>query len=60
MNWNKYKLILFFRLAQVQQNRKRLIPIIECVLLCGKEEIPLRGHRDFGKIVIDGNLKYIN
>ncbi|XP_029340933.1 zinc finger MYM-type protein 1-like [Acyrthosiphon pisum] len=40
-------------LAQVQQNRKRLVPIIECVLLCGKEEIPLRSHRYFGKIVID-------
>jgi len=59
MNWNKYKFILFFRLAQVQQNRKRLVPIIEWVLLCGKKEIPLRDHREFGKILIDGNLKYI-
>ncbi|KAF0711672.1 52 kDa repressor of the inhibitor of the protein kinase-like [Aphis craccivora] len=31
-------------------NRSRLIPIIECVILCGQQEIALRGHRDSGKI----------
>ncbi|XP_060854889.1 52 kDa repressor of the inhibitor of the protein kinase-like [Metopolophium dirhodum] len=41
------------RLAKVKENRKRLVPIIQCILLCGREEIPLRGHLDFGKIVID-------
>lgn len=42
------------RRAQVMENRKRLIPIIECVLLCGREEIPLRGHCDSGNIVVNG------
>lgn len=45
----------YYRLAQVQQNRKRLVPIIDCILLCGREEIPLRGHRDSGEIVVDGS-----
>lgn len=48
------------RSAQIQANRKRLVPIIECILLCGREEIPLWGHRDFGKILIDSNLKYLH
>ncbi|CAI6351604.1 unnamed protein product [Macrosiphum euphorbiae] len=41
------------RAKQVQENRKRLIPIIQCVILCGREEIPLRGHRDFGTFNIE-------
>lgn len=43
-----------YRHAQVIENRKRLIPIIECVLLCGREEISLRGHSDNERIVVDG------
>ncbi|XP_050066331.1 52 kDa repressor of the inhibitor of the protein kinase-like [Aphis gossypii] len=41
------------KLAKIKENRKRLVPIIQCILLCGREEIPLRGHLDFGKIVVD-------
>ncbi|CAI6372693.1 unnamed protein product [Macrosiphum euphorbiae] len=41
------------RRAKIIENRKRLIPIIECVLLCGREEIPLRGHSDYGRIIVD-------
>lgn len=43
-----------FRAKQVKENRKRLIPIIQCVILCGQEDIPLRGHRDFGSFNIEG------
>lgn len=44
----------FYRAKQVQENRKRLIPIIQCVILCGREDIPLRGHRDFGSFNLEG------
>lgn len=38
---------------QVEKNRKRIVPIIEAVILCGRQEIALRGHRDFGPIEVD-------
>ena len=31
---------------QVEINRKKLLPIVEAVILCGRQNIPLRGHRD--------------
>ena len=31
------------------ENRMKLSPIIRCVLLCGKQNIALRGHRDDAK-----------
>jgi len=40
--------------SQIKENRKRLIPIIECVILCGHEEFPLRGHIDSGSIIVNG------
>lgn len=33
---------------QAEENRKILKPIIETVILCGCQNIPLRGHRDYG------------
>ena len=33
---------------QVAQNRSRLVPIIEAVIVCGRQEIALRGHHDSG------------
>lgn len=49
---------------QVAENRKRLVPIIETVHLCGKQGLALRGHRDHGPIAIqddpgfnDGNFR---
>jgi hypothetical protein len=42
--------------SQIKENRKRLYPIIECVILCGREELALRGHKDSGKIIVDGNF----
>lgn len=34
----------------IADNRERLKPIVETVLLCGRQNIPLRGHRDDGNI----------
>lgn len=39
------------RLRQVQENRKRLIPIIDSILFLGRQNIPLRGHRDDGDLL---------
>lgn len=36
------------RKKQAEENRKILKPIIETVILCGRQNIPLRGHRDYG------------
>ncbi|CAF4734252.1 unnamed protein product, partial [Rotaria sp. Silwood2] len=33
---------------EIAENRARLKPIIETILLCGKQNFPLRGHRDDG------------
>ncbi|KAL4153905.1 hypothetical protein QTP88_001738 [Uroleucon formosanum] len=39
------------RMKQVTENRLRLKPIIETVVLCGRQNIPLRGHRDQGDLL---------
>lgn len=36
------------RLLQVASNRKRLSPIIKTILFHGRQNVPLRGHRDDG------------
>jgi len=56
-----------FRFKQVTENRERLKPIIETLILCGKQNIPLRGHRDDGELLNsnqqllknDGNFREI-
>lgn len=45
-------------MVQIQENRRKIRPIIECIILCGKEELALRG--DFGDILVDGKHKYRN
>lgn len=44
------------RMAQIEENKKRLIPIIKTILLCGRQNIPLRGHRDDKNIEGEGVL----
>jgi hypothetical protein len=39
----------------IEENRKKLIPIIKTVILCGAQNIPLRGHRDDGNIDCTGS-----
>lgn len=43
-----------YRLAKIKENRKKLIPIIECIILCGRQEIAFRGHKDSGKMFVNG------
>lgn len=38
---------------QIVENRKKLVPIIETVLFCGRQGLALRGHRDGGRVVLD-------
>lgn len=40
---------------QVLKNRKNIIPIIEAIILCGRQNLALRGHRDSGKIETDSS-----
>jgi hypothetical protein len=46
---------------QIAENRTFLASIIKCILFCGRQGIPLRGHRDDGKEEIteknQGNFK---
>ena len=41
------------RFSQVQENKERLIPIVKTTIFLGKQNIPLRGHRDDGPILAD-------
>ena len=34
-----------------EENRTKLRPIVDTVLLCARQNIPLRGHRDCGRII---------
>lgn len=43
------------RKSQAEINRKRLEPIIKTVILCGRQNIPLRGHRDYGEFSLEEN-----
>lgn len=38
------------RKDEIERNRKYLKPIIETILLCGRQGLSLRGHRDDGRI----------
>jgi len=41
------------RKKEIEQNRASLKPIIDTIILCGENEIPLRGHRDSGPLTIE-------
>lgn len=43
--------------AEIVENRRRLTPIIETVMLCGRQNWPLRGKRDSGLLRMDDNLE---
>lgn len=38
------------RKEQIENNRRLLVPVIETVLFCGRNMLPLRGHRDDGPL----------
>ncbi|XP_008179532.1 zinc finger MYM-type protein 1-like [Acyrthosiphon pisum] len=48
-------------MKQKKENRLNLLPIIECVMLCGRQELALRGHKDAGPICFKTEFEpYIN
>ena len=48
------------RKKQCLENREALKPIIETILLCSRQNIAFRGHRDDGPICTDGEEPEIN
>jgi hypothetical protein len=36
---------------QAEENRARLKPIVKTIILCGRQNMPLRGHRDDGRLL---------
>lgn len=36
---------------QIEENRKKLVPIVNTIFLCGRQNFPLRGHRDDGDLI---------
>lgn len=51
------------RQLEAQQNRAKLFPIIKTIILCGRQNLPLRGHRDDRNVleqdqsINDGNFR---
>lgn len=43
------------RMKEINENRERLRPIVKTIILCGRQNIPLRGHRDDGKLLLNVN-----
>lgn len=41
------------RKKEREQNRAALKPIIDTIVFCGENELPLRGHRDSGPVTLD-------
>jgi len=39
------------RREEIQKNRTYLRPIVKSVIFCGKQNLPLRGHRDDGQVL---------
>ena len=44
-------------LQTLERNRKILTSILKCIVFCGKQNIPLRGHRNESASFTDGSLK---
>lgn len=42
-----------FEKKTISENREKLAPIVNTVLFCSREGLPLRGHRDYGPLSID-------
>lgn len=40
------------RAQQIRENQRKLAPIIKTVILCGRQCLPLRGHKDYGEFNI--------
>lgn len=40
---------------QVDKNRERLLPIVKTIILCGRQNFALRGHRDDGQVLLENS-----
>lgn len=45
--------------AAMEENKKKLIPIIKTIMFCGLQNIPLRGHRGDGQLLTEAGKKHI-
>lgn len=45
-----------FRAKKIKEYRQNLIPIIDCILVCDRQNIALSGHRDFVALSFDGKF----
>ncbi|XP_065660162.1 52 kDa repressor of the inhibitor of the protein kinase-like isoform X2 [Hydra vulgaris] len=45
------------RKRQIVENRERITPIIESIIFLARQNIPLRGHRDDGELLINSSSK---
>jgi len=50
-NLEVHNLLNTKRLAEINENRMRLIPIVESIIFLGRQNISLRGHRDDGMLL---------
>lgn len=48
---------------EVVENRKKIRAIVETIIFCGRQELPCRGHKDYGRLTLnepennDGNFR---
>ncbi|XP_025411222.1 uncharacterized protein LOC112684113 [Sipha flava] len=45
------------RMKRVLENRQNIKPIIEAIMLCGCQNMPLRGHHDWKRIHVNDNVQ---
>ena len=45
---------------QIEENKERLRPIVNAVILCSPQNIPLRSHRDDSKHAVEGTSNFGN
>ena len=46
--------------ARIKRHREKLIPVVKTIIFCGKQNIPLRGHRDDAKYLSKSNINPSN
>lgn len=46
--------------AHIAENRCLVVPVIETVILCGRQGLPHRGHRDSVLSILPKNLQQMN
>lgn len=59
-NLEVHNLLNTKRLAEVNENRMRLIPIVESIIFLGRQNISLRGHRDDGMLLTTTSINTNN